>query len=408
MNDGTLSYEWFGRLGLDALPFWKMLQQPTHDHIVNGTIASAAAAMVVLGAIATLGLVTWARKWKVLWSDWLTSVDHKKIGIMYVVIAFVMLTRALIEACIMRTQQAFGLSGGFLSPDHFAQLFSTHGSIMIFFMAMPFLTGIINYVMPLQLGARDVSFPVLNSISLGLTAAGAALVMISLRVRRVLHRRLERLSAVHGHGFQPRCRARLLDLGAHVVIHRRHADRHQLRSHDLQEARARHDVVPDAAVLLDHTVHQHFDDLRDAAAHGGDLAARARPLSGLSLLHERPGRQHDELCQPVLAVRPPRGLHRDPARVRRVLGSVLDVLEQGAVRLSLAGLCNHGHCGAVVHGLGAPLLHDGPERERERCVRHRDDPDRRADRRQGVTTGSRRCFAATCASRRRSSWRSAS
>ncbi|MDN5787244.1 cbb3-type cytochrome c oxidase subunit I, partial [Pseudorhodobacter sp.] len=80
----------------------------------------------------------------------------------------------------MRAQQAFGLDGGFLSPDHFAQLFSTHGTIMIFFMAMPFLTGLINYVMPLQIGARDVSFPVLNSISLGLTAAGAALVMISL------------------------------------------------------------------------------------------------------------------------------------------------------------------------------------------------------------------------------------
>ena len=180
MNDGTLSQAWFGRLGLDALPFWKMLQHPTHDVIVNGAIASAAAAMVVLGAIVTLGLITWAGKWKVLWSDWLTSVDHKKIGIMYVVIAFVMLTRALIEACVMRTQQAFGLTGGFLSPDHFAQLFSTHGSIMIFFMAMPFLTGIINYVMPLQIGARDVSFPVLNSISLGLTAAGAMLVMISL------------------------------------------------------------------------------------------------------------------------------------------------------------------------------------------------------------------------------------
>ncbi|MEO5696711.1 MAG: cbb3-type cytochrome c oxidase subunit I, partial [Burkholderiaceae bacterium] len=158
MNHGTMWCAWFGRLGLDALPFWKMLQEPTHDHIVNGVIASAAAAMVVLGAIATVGAITWAGKWKVLCSDWLTSVDHKKIGIMYVARVFVMLTRALIEACIMRTQQAFGLSGGFLSPDHFAQLFSTHGSIMIFFMAMPFLTGIINYVMPLQLSARDVSF----------------------------------------------------------------------------------------------------------------------------------------------------------------------------------------------------------------------------------------------------------
>ena len=169
-----------GRLGLDSLPFWEMLQHPTHANVVNGIIATGAASMVVLGAIVTFAIITRYGWWGRLWSEWLTSPDHKKIGIMYVVLAFVMLARALIEAALMRAQQAFGLGGGFLSPDHFAQLFSTHGTIMIFFMAMPFLTGVINYVMPLQIGARDVSFPVLNSISLGLTAAGAALVMISL------------------------------------------------------------------------------------------------------------------------------------------------------------------------------------------------------------------------------------
>ncbi|MBI1398014.1 MAG: cytochrome ubiquinol oxidase subunit I [Betaproteobacteria bacterium] len=169
-----------GRLGPDALPFWQMLQHPTEGNIINGCVATGAASMVVIGALVMVVLLTRYRRWGVLWSDWLTSPDHKKIGIMYVAIAFVMLARALIEAVLMRAQQAFGLSGGFLSPDHFAQLFSTHGTIMIFFMAMPFLTGIINYVMPMQIGARDVSFPVLNSISLGLTAAGAGLVMVSL------------------------------------------------------------------------------------------------------------------------------------------------------------------------------------------------------------------------------------
>ena len=169
-----------GRLSLESLPFWQMLQDPSEANVINGIIATGAASMVVIGAIVTFALITRYRKWGVLWSDWLTSPDHKKIGIMYVVLAFVMLARALIEALLMRTQQAFGLDGGFLSPDHFAQLFSTHGTIMIFFMAMPFLTGMINYVMPLQIGARDVAFPVLNSISLGLTVAGAALVMISL------------------------------------------------------------------------------------------------------------------------------------------------------------------------------------------------------------------------------------
>jgi cytochrome o ubiquinol oxidase subunit I len=169
-----------GRLGLDSLPFWKMLQHPTETNLINGGIGGFAACIVVIGAVIAFALITKYRKWHVLWSDWLTSTDHKKIGIMYVVLAFVMLARALIEAALIRAQQAFGLGGGFLSANHFAQLFSTHGTIMIFFMAMPFLTGIINYVMPLQIGARDVSFPVLNSISLWLTTAGAALVMISL------------------------------------------------------------------------------------------------------------------------------------------------------------------------------------------------------------------------------------
>ena len=170
----------FGRLGFDSLPFWQMVQQPTVANIVNGTIATSAACIVLLAAAVVVFLITRYGKWKVLWSEWLTSVDHKRIGIMYIVIAFVMLARALIEAGLMRTQQAFGLGGGFLSAEHFGELFSTHGSIMIFFMAMPFLIGIMNYVMPLQIGARDVSFPVLNSISLGLTAAGAMIVMISL------------------------------------------------------------------------------------------------------------------------------------------------------------------------------------------------------------------------------------
>ncbi|MGY3038584.1 cytochrome o ubiquinol oxidase subunit 1 [Rhodanobacter sp. TND4EL1] len=169
-----------GRLSPQALPFWEMLQHPDRAHIINGIIATGAASVVLFGGIVLVALLTRHRLWRPLWSNWLTSPDHKKIGIMYVVIALVMLARALIEAVLMRAQQAFGLGGGFLSPDHFAQLFSTHGTIMIFFMAMPFLTGIINYVMPLQIGARDVSFPVLNSISLGLTAAGAALVMVSL------------------------------------------------------------------------------------------------------------------------------------------------------------------------------------------------------------------------------------
>jgi cytochrome o ubiquinol oxidase subunit I len=137
----------FGRLSLESLPFSEALQNPIKENIVNGTIATCAASIVVFAAAATVFLITWYGKWRVLWSQWLTSVDHKRIGIIYIVVAFVMLARALIEAGLMRTQQAFGLGGGFLVPEHFGQLFSTRGSIMIFFMAMPFLTDLINFVM---------------------------------------------------------------------------------------------------------------------------------------------------------------------------------------------------------------------------------------------------------------------
>ena len=180
MNIAALFEHPLGRLEWSSLPFWQMLQQPTASNIVDGCIATGAASLVLIGATVLAVLLTRYRLWRPLWSDWLTSPDHKKIGIMYIALALVMLARALVEALLMRSQQAVGLGGGFLSPAHFAELFSTHGTIMIFFMAMPFLTGVINYVMPMQIGARDVSFPVLNSISLGLTAAGAALVMVSL------------------------------------------------------------------------------------------------------------------------------------------------------------------------------------------------------------------------------------
>lgn len=158
----------FGKLGYDALPFYS-------------AIATAAASMVVLGALAVVIFITRINGWSALWEKWLTSVDHKRIGIMYVVVSLVMLLRAVAEAGVMRSQQAVAYNNpGFIPPEHFAQLFTTHGTIMIFFMAMPFLIGVYNFAMPLQIGARDVSFPTMNSISLGLTSAGAVLLMVSL------------------------------------------------------------------------------------------------------------------------------------------------------------------------------------------------------------------------------------
>ncbi|RSU47746.1 cytochrome ubiquinol oxidase subunit I [Sphingomonas sp. S-NIH.Pt15_0812] len=168
--------EVLGRFTWHDLPFVRAWENPTASEIIG----AGAASLVIIGFVVTVTLLTRYRRWSTL-LEWLTSLDHKKIGIMYVVIALVMLSRALIEAVLMRMQQAAAVGNpGFLSSDHFSQLFSTHGSIMIFFMAMPFLTGIINYVMPLQIGARDMAFPWANSVALSLTGGGAILMMISL------------------------------------------------------------------------------------------------------------------------------------------------------------------------------------------------------------------------------------
>ena len=158
----------FGNLTWDAFP-------------TDSGIAMAAALIAIFGTLATAALITRWGKWEYLWREWFTSVDHKKIGIMYVVLALIMLARAIVEAVLMRAHQMMAVNQpGVVAPDHFAELFSTHGTIMIFFVAMPLLTGLINFVVPLQIGARDVAFPLLNSISLWLTGGAAGLMMVSL------------------------------------------------------------------------------------------------------------------------------------------------------------------------------------------------------------------------------------
>ncbi|MFT4102453.1 MAG: cbb3-type cytochrome c oxidase subunit I, partial [Burkholderiaceae bacterium] len=160
-----------GRLGWDAIPL--------HEPILIGTFAA-----VVLGGIALLGAITYFRLWGTLWRDWFTSIDHKKIGIMYIVLGLVMLLRGFADAIMMRLQQAiaFGDNLGYLPPHHYDQVFTAHGVIMIFFVAMPLVTGFMNYVVPLQIGARDVAFPFLNNFSFWMTTSGAVLVMMSLFV----------------------------------------------------------------------------------------------------------------------------------------------------------------------------------------------------------------------------------
>ena len=160
-----------GKLNWSAIPY----DQP---------IPMAASLFIIVGVLTVLGIVTRKGWWPYLWREWLTSVDHKRIGVMYVLLALVLLLRGFIDAIMMRSQLAIAAGGaqGYLPPEHYDQIFTAHGTIMIFFMAMPFMIGLMNFVVPLQLGVRDVAFPVLNSVSFWLTASGALLVNISLVV----------------------------------------------------------------------------------------------------------------------------------------------------------------------------------------------------------------------------------
>jgi cytochrome o ubiquinol oxidase subunit 1 len=151
---------------------------PLHQPIPM--IASGVVALAILGILAWVVI---AGHLPYLWREWITSVDHKRIGVMYTLLAMVMLLRGFADAIMMRAQQSLAFHGqGFLPPEHYDQIFSAHGTIMIFFVAMPFVIGLMNFVVPLQLGVRDVAFPTLNSVGFWLTATGALLVNISLVV----------------------------------------------------------------------------------------------------------------------------------------------------------------------------------------------------------------------------------
>ncbi len=159
-----------GRMSLADIPM-------LHEPIVLATFIGT-----VLVGLGVAGAITKYRLWGTLWKDWFTSIDHKKIGIMYMVLGLVMLLRGFADALMMRLQQAmaFGENLGYLPPHHYDQIFTAHGVIMIFFVAMPLVTGLMNYLVPLQIGARDVAFPFLNNFSFWMTVGGAVLVMMSL------------------------------------------------------------------------------------------------------------------------------------------------------------------------------------------------------------------------------------
>ncbi|XRX42719.1 MAG: cytochrome o ubiquinol oxidase subunit I [Buchnera aphidicola (Eriosoma harunire)] len=161
----------FGKLTLESIPY--------HEPIIMFTYSG-----IILITMFIFFCITYCKKWKYLWYEWITTVDHKKISVMYFVVAFIMFFRGFVDAIMMRIQQFLSSSGhvGFLSAHHYDQIFTAHGVIMIFFVAMPLVVGLMNLVIPLQIGARDVAFPFLNNLSFWLTVSGAVLINISLGI----------------------------------------------------------------------------------------------------------------------------------------------------------------------------------------------------------------------------------
>lgn len=164
-----------------------LLGRMTLQDFWHGPIALTGQLSLVGGAFTVMAALTYFKRWKWLWKEWLTSLDPKKIGIMYIVVAVIMLLRGLVDAGMMRAQQAIAASPseGFLEPNHFQQVFTAHGTMMIFFVAMGLMFGLINLILPQMLGARDVAFPFLNSTSFWLFVSGAILINLSLLVGEI-------------------------------------------------------------------------------------------------------------------------------------------------------------------------------------------------------------------------------
>ena len=252
---------------------------------------------------------------------------------------------------------------------------------MIFFVAMPFVIGLMNFAVPLQLGVRDVAFPVLNSVSFWLTASGVVARQPVALCRRIRAHRLAGVPALERARLLARGRGRLLPLVVAAIGYWHTAVRYQSHNDDTEDARARHGLHAHADLLLDRARFEPADRRRVPGAHRHLRHAAARPLLRLPLLYQRAWRQPDDVHQPHLDLGSSGGVHPDTAGLRRVFRGGGDLFRKAALRLPLDGGRHHGHLRPLLHGVAAPLLHDGRGCGRQRLLRHHDHGHRRSHRR---------------------------
>lgn len=298
----------FGKLSLDAVPF--------HEPIVMVTIAG-----IILGGLALVGLITYFGKWTYLWKEWLTSVDHKRLGIMYIIVAIVMLLRGFADAIMMRSQQALASAGeaGFLPPHHYDQIFTAHGVIMIFFVAMPFVIGLMNTVVPLQIGARDVAFPFLNNLSFWFTVVGVILVNVSLGVGEFAQTGWLAYPPLSGIEYSPGVGVdywiwslQLSGIGTTLTGINFFVTILKMRAPGMTMFKM--PVFTRASLCANVLIIASFPILTVTVA-----LLTTGSLSGHPFLYQRYGWQHDDVHQPDLGTGPPGSLHPDPACFRCVL-----------------------------------------------------------------------------------------
>ena len=301
-----------GKLSWDVIP----LDEP---------IAMAASMVMVCGILGLLAYVFWKGWFPYLWREWITSVDHKRIGVMYCLLASVMLLRGFSDAIMMRSQQALAYnSPGYLPPEHYDQVFSAHGTIMIFFVAMPFMIGLMNFVMPLQLGVRDVAFPTLNSVSFWLTASGVLLINLSLFIGEFARTTWLPYPPLSELKYSPGVGVDYYLWGLQISGVGTLMSGINLVTTVLQDQGARNEPSADADVLLDDIGVEPADRRGVPDPDGNARDADPRSLSGVPFLHKRRWGEHDDVYEPHLDLGTSRGLHPHPSRFRCLFRGDLD------------------------------------------------------------------------------------
>ncbi len=289
------------------------------------------------------------------WLAWVTTTDHKKIGIMYLFATFVFFILGGVEALIMRLQLATP-DGTLVDPETYNGLVSMHGTTMVFLFVVPVLAGFGNYFVPLMIGARDMAFPRLNALSFWLLVFGGDR-LLRVDLLRAAPGRLDLLRPALRRRLSAERRRGRVDLPDPPVRPLVAGRRDQLRGHDPQHAREGHGLGPDAAVRVDDPRLQLPADRGAAGGRGGGHDAAHRPPLRHRLLRPHRRRRPDAVAAPVLVLRPPRGLHHDPAGVRDHLRDPAGVRPQADLRLQGDRGGHGGHRVPRPAGVGAPHVH---------------------------------------------------